>query len=717
MLSKLIRSIVMAGASALIVTGCYFDDSGSSSNNTTPPAGNGAAPAGSAILGPILGGSASLFNVNANGSSVLPALETVTTDTNGFAFTQVPGGTFRICVTGGTYTDEATGAQNVANGLTLCALAQSTASRIAVSPISTLIDNLTQANLAKIATPSGTDLTDQLTHARNIVQNFYAFQGDPTIAEPLFTAPDTTKDPSGDRYKHAILLGAFSQEVADYLAKCGNQASERDELLKALFEDVKDNVFDGRGLDVGGQVKALLTKCNGGDTGLPLATGTADLLAALTKFGQTTTGTLLQVGANPTVTAAITQGVANGALAPAQIKVAPSQGLIAIDSRNNFAYVPIYTIDAQQNAQVAVVDLTVNAANPIIKVLSLPGSKRPIAATIDPTTNTVYVEAQTPTNTVNVHVIDTITQTVTNTVAATGVTHFGTFGGIIANPTKKKLIVAGEDNVGVMDISTNPPTMVANSVISTGGTDSIALNFDTEILFISSDGSMSAVDTSVNPPVQYSVGMSLGTTDGVAFDTLTNLLVVDPEFQDESHILNFNGATLANSMTLPFVSVPGYGTTAPVGEGPGGQAVVNVIKHQAVVADEFGHNFRLIQLPASSIIGAPNNNGQSGSGTTADAASAFTIASSVLPKPSINGTATQLGILGDPNSLTIDPARNFAYVLADTQAGFHGWTPGSTTPLFLVRIDLSAPLFGTSPTTADVNGNKWSPSMQAIQMP
>ena len=62
---------------------------------------------------------------------------------------------------------------------------------------------------------------------------------------------------------------------------------------------------------------------------------------------------------------------------------------------------------------------------------------------------------------------------------------------------------------------------------------------------------------------------------------------------------------------------------------------------------------------------------------------------------------------GDPNSVTIDPARNFGYVLADTQASYHGFNVNF--PLFLVRIDLSAP--GTAPNTA------WAPSMQAIPMP
>jgi len=161
-------------------------------------------------------------------------------------------------------------------------------------------------------------------------------------------------------------------------------------------------------------------------------------------------------------------------------------------------------------------------------------------------------------------------------------------------------------------------------------------------------------------------------------------------------VINMNEQPAAPSTAAaPTLLVPGIGTSPPVGEGPGGQVAVNVLTHQALVADEFGHNLRLVQMPTASITGA------------ATATNAFTIAATILPKPSINGTPTQLGMRGDPNSVTMDPARNFAYVLADTQPSFHGFNVNF--PLFLVRIDLSAP--GTAPNPS------WAPSMQAIQMP
>jgi hypothetical protein len=145
--------------------------------------------------------------------------------------------------------------------------------------------------------------------------------------------------------------------------------------------------------------------------------------------------------------------------------------------------------------------------------------------------------------------------------------------------------------------------------------------------------------------------------------------------------------------------------------------VINCSNHQGLVADEFGDNFRLIHLPLTPVSGALNNNGQPGSGTTADAASAFTIAAAIIPKGNVNGTPTQLGIVGDPNSLTIDPAHNFGYMLADTETFFHNWAGGTTLPLFLIRDDLSKPVFGGSPTGGPNGKTFWTPVGQAIPMP
>ncbi len=136
-----------------------------------------------------------------------------------------------------------------------------------------------------------------------------------------------------------------------------------------------------------------------------------------------------------------------------------------------------------------------------------------------------------------------------------------------------------------------------------------------------------------------------------------------------------------------------------------------------MVADEFGQNFKLIQLPAAPVAGALDNNGRPGSGTKPDAASVVTIAGGIIPKGLVAGTLTQLGIVGDPDSLAIDPTHNLAYMLADPGIEFHEWPIGLKTPLFLVREDLSSPVVGAS-ATGGVDGKTfWKPASAAIAMP
>src|SRR5579859_7378923 len=49
------------------------------------------------------------------------------------------------------------------------------------------------------------------------------------------------------------------------------------------------------------------------------------------------------------------------------------QSIVGIDPLNNIGYVPVFARDASGNAQVAVVDLTVGVANPVLATLAIPG--------------------------------------------------------------------------------------------------------------------------------------------------------------------------------------------------------------------------------------------------------------------------------------------------------------------------------------------------------
>ena len=396
------------------------------------------------------------------------------------------------------------------------------------------------------------------------------------------------------------------------------------------------------------------------------------------------------------------------------------QGLISINPVSNVGYVPIYTLDASGNAQLAVVDLTVGAANPVLKTISLSGSVQPIATTYNAHNKTVLALGLSSTDNLTVYEIDTKTQAVTGSTPITGVSGSVTYGGIIEDTPKNLAFVAGHDQIGILDTAVSPPTWDASSVVDVGSYfDSFSMNINTGILFVSGDGNNAIINTTASPLAPQSFDSSFNTTDGNAFDPSTNMMLLSNEVgADRSWAFNF--ATLQTT-TPPAsalnVAVPGLGEAPPLGEGPGGMTVINCKTHQGVVADEFGQNFKLIQLPTTPITGAPDNNGQPGSGTTPDANSAYTIAAAVIPKGSVSGTPTQLGMRGDPNSLSSDPVHNFMYALADTNPTFHTWTPGSSTPLFLIQLDLSSPVVGASPT-GGVNGTTfWTPTAMAIPLP
>jgi hypothetical protein len=452
-----------------------------------------------------------------------------------------------------------------------------------------------------------------------------------------------------------------------------------------------------------------------------------------------------------------THGATPSPTPPPESRTSSGQGLIAIDTTHNVAYVPIYRLDSNGDSELALVKLPTKLTSPgetagatglvevaplaegesgaeaatpgpVIGVLSLAGVRgqhtiEPVACTFNPKTGKVFAEARQGDDSVIIYEIATKTRKVTNAIPATGITHSGAFGGIIANPLTDKVIVAGTDTIGILDSSTEPPTFDAASVVSVPGTDSIALNFKTNLLFISTDGTLGIIDTST--PIGTKLAFNsfnntgFGTTDGVSFDSETNILIMSQEVGGEpagerAFAFNFDGIT-ATSMTAPEVTIHGLGEVDPIGEGPGGQAVVNLSTHQAVIADEFGQNFWLVHMPQTPITGAPDNNGQPGSGTTADDNSVFTIANAVIPQGVVNGQPTQLVILGDPNSLSVDPVHNILYVLADTIAGFHSWQGGTTTPLFLVGIDLSSPVLGANPSPTQKT--HWIPNSITILMP
>ena len=299
-----------------------------------------------------------------------------------------------------------------------------------------------------------------------------------------------------------------------------------------------------------------------------------------------------------------------------------------------------------------------------------------------------------------------------------------TSGGIIEDLKNNRAIVAGTNALGILDTSKSPPVWDSHSVVDLDlDAESITLNANTGLLFISNLGSDDLIDTTKSPlsEIPFQRVPNKGVSDGVAFDSITNI-VIHTEFDGADKVYAFNFGTLditQNPATADPIGVQGLGFQSAYGleSGPGGQNVVNCVTHQAVIADEFGPNFKLIQMPSQPISGALDNNGQPGSGTVPDAASVYTITAAVIPQTLVGGIESPLGAIDSPSTLTIDPSRNFAYMLADDWLFYHLWTPGSTLPLFLVRVDLSKPVFGASPTGGIDGKTFWTPTAEVIPLP
>ncbi len=411
-----------------------------------------------------------------------------------------------------------------------------------------------------------------------------------------------------------------------------------------------------------------------------------------------------------------------------------SQGLIAIDPNNGSAYVPIYSLDGSGNAQIEVVggsglirsgpttSTTTKPAISLTTTISLLGAIQPVGAVFDPVTNNVFVEGWESDLSLSLYEIDPSSNTVVNTIALTGMSYEGVYGGLLADPARSQLVVAGSFDLATVNVATSPPTFNPSSLTDLGElcTDSIAINPNTGTLFISCDGT-NAIEpvTSLPSAPQSFISLTNGCcTDGVAFDPGTNIMALTQEVGAQN-VWGLNFASLNTGVTpatAPNVTVPGLGFLDPRGEGPGGQLVVNTVTHQALVADEFGLNFWLVQMPSATVTsggGALDNNGQPGSSSSPDAASVFTVAGAVLPTTTISSETVQLCAVGDPNSLSLDPNTNTGLMLADTICEFHSWQIGSSTPLFLVSVPLGSPPLGACPTCA----TQWTPTFTVQQMP
>jgi len=395
---------------------------------------------------------------------------------------------------------------------------------------------------------------------------------------------------------------------------------------------------------------------------------------------------------------------------------------IGIDPEHNTGYVSIYTQDSRGNAQLAVVDLSADAANPMIKTISLPGARVAQSVTYNPNNKTILATGLASFQ-VFAYEIDAVAHSLKNTVALPGLFALGTNGGIVEDPKANRALAGTSGFLGVLDTSRSPPVWDPHSIIGLHyNTESIALNSRTGLALVTARGSSELVDTWHTPFAQFDfqIPPNEGIYESSAFDRTTNILVESLENgADITYAYNFSSLdTEASPGSARSVAAMGLGFVAPVGDGPGGLAAINCVTHQALLVDKFGSNFKLVQLPRRPLRATDylNNNGQPGSGSKPDDHSVYTLAASVIPKSIANGATLQLEVLGMPPGIAIDQQRNLAYLLADARTD-NRQQPRNSIPLYLLRIDLSKPVLGAGPTGGVDGKTFWHPASRAIRLP
>ena len=396
---------------------------------------------------------------------------------------------------------------------------------------------------------------------------------------------------------------------------------------------------------------------------------------------------------------------------------------IGIDPVNQIAYLPMYQLDQNLNAQLAVVSLVPGAFPPVLQTISLPGAGGVFSIAYNPLNQTMLVGALlSGTSIVAVYVINTGTRTLA-AGSPIGTTILGGIG-IVMDPVRNRAIVSGSNSIGVLDTSTTPTTFVAGMTASST-LDAMTINQTTGLLVTSGNNSLGVIDTTQALPWTESnflpSGLPVTIGNGIAFDPSTNLALFTPSgYRDVTEAINFATLSLPSGSvgTADYLTVPGLGEGQnTIGGGPGGWVAVNCVTHQGAVVDPGGQNIKLVQLPSAPIAGTPDNNGQPYTSTTADASSAYTIADALLGPDPCGAGMTTGGGTGN-QEVNVDPTHNQLYVKTGVGA--------VNTVQYLVDVDLSSPVVGACPANAYKNGpdtgapcsaGQWTPAQTSILLP
>lgn len=283
--------LALTTVAALLLAGC--GGGGSSGIDATTPSAQGTTMSGNVVKGPVSGATVKAFAVT--GGTMGSQVSSATTDANG-AFTMSMGdyaGPVMLQMSGGTYTDEATGAlMTMGAGDMMTAVfptvaAGSAVTGVAVTPLTAMAQAMAQHMAG--------GLTDANISAANSAVGNYFMVGDILHTQPInpLVAGSGT-GASQAMMNYGMTLAAMSQ----YAKGTGMTASSG--FVTAMMNDAADGVIDGKAAGVpvamgGGMMGGSMMQTDSGRTGL--ATAMTDFMnSSLNKSGVASTNmtTLMQ---------------------------------------------------------------------------------------------------------------------------------------------------------------------------------------------------------------------------------------------------------------------------------------------------------------------------------------------------------------------------------------------------------------------------------------
>ena len=251
---------------ALLLAGC--GGGGSSGIDATTPSAQGTM-SGNVVKGPVSGATVKAFAVS--GGTMGSQVSSATTDANG-AFTMSMGdyaGPVMLQMSGGTYTDEATGAfMAMGTGDMMTAVLPTVAAGSAVTGVEvTPLTAMAQAMAARMAG----GLTDANIAAANTAVGNYFMVGDILHTQPM--NPLVAGSGAGATQammNYGMTLAAMSQ----YAKSAGMTASSG--FVTAMMNDASDGVIDGKTGSTpvtmgGGMMGGSMMQPDAGRTGLATA--------------------------------------------------------------------------------------------------------------------------------------------------------------------------------------------------------------------------------------------------------------------------------------------------------------------------------------------------------------------------------------------------------------------------------------------------------------